>query len=241
MGTVKNNILAAALLASAVSPNLHADLDAAAAAAALGDSGEYHLAMFNGEERDGFMRLGWYHEGDDLVVYDRTMMPSMEIYETYRATMSPADLSPRTVAVRFHQGTATLNIEAQLAPGQVSGTRSVERVGMPADSNEFSLEAPEGTILRAVTFLLPLVIDSEPGQEISYSWFSPLGGQVNNVTLTSENGGEVETPAGTFETTVWKLRGAAPENDIYVTRGEEQRIVRIDVLGQPLKFLAINP
>ena len=237
----KTRFPAIALLAFAFTSNSFAEFDAAAAASALPDQGEFHLAMFNNDEPDGFMRLGWHRAGEQLIVYDRTMMPSAEVYETYAALMSAVDFEPQSVAIRFHQGTATLNIEASFADGQISGERSVERIAQPIESTDFTMAGEEGTVLRVISFLLPLVLDTAPGQAISYEWFSPLAGQISTVTLTSSDGGEVVTPAGTFDTTRWELRGASPENDIYVARGESQRIVRIDVLGQPLKFLAITP
>ena len=47
---------------------------------ALGDPGEVHLILLNGGERDGFMRLGWFEQNGQIHIYDRTMMPSLEIY-----------------------------------------------------------------------------------------------------------------------------------------------------------------
>jgi len=227
------------VLSATVSNLAQADWDASAAAQRLGDSGEIHLGLFNGEAADGFMRLGWNRNGDELVLYDRTMMPSGEIYETMEATMSANDLAPKAVAIRFHQGTAILNINANLGDGEMTGVRLVERTGQTVEQKEMAAELPPGTLLRAVTFVLPLVLGTSPGQEIAYPWFGPLGGQVESVTLTSSDGGEIETPAGTFTTTRWALRGGTPENDIYVTRGDNPRIVRIDVVGQPLRFLAL--
>lgn len=239
MNTLRLAISAATIAAilAMTSPAVLAEWKAAQAAGKLPESGEYQLGLFNGDAADGFMRLGWYRDGDDLVVYDRTMMPSAEVYETLHATMSANDLTPKSVVIRFHQGTAILNIDAKLGDGKISGGRTVERIAHPAERSEIDTDLPEGALLRAVTFILPLVLGTEAGQEISYDWYGPLSGQVEQVTLSSSDGGEVETPAGVYATTRWELRGGMPENDIYVTRGENPQIVRIDVLGQPLQFL----
>ena len=219
---------------------LVADWNPAQAASRLSEAGEYHLALFNGETEDGYMRLGWYRSGDELVLYDRTMMPSAEVYETLRASMGAGDLSPRSVNIRFHQGTTTLLIDAGFDSEGVSGHRVVERIGNEPDKQEISAPVPDGALLRAITFVLPLVLDPEPGQVISYDWYAPLSGQVQSVTLTSESGGTIETPAGSFNTTRWALRGGFPENDIYVWYEGQPRVVRIDVIGQPLRFLAVK-
>lgn len=223
-----------------VSHSLFAQLDTEAMSDALGERGEVHLGLFNGDARDGFMRLGWYRDDGVLVVYDRTMMPSAEIYETLVATMNEENLSPQSVFIRFHQGTAVLEIDAELDASAVSGTRTVLRPGQAPEQSEIATPLPSGALLRAVTFLLPLAMDSDPGQEISYNWYGPLSGQVEGITLTSVDGGQVETPSGPVATTRWELRGGTPENDIYVSSEPSPRIVRIDVLGQPLRFLAVE-
>jgi len=204
----------------------------------LPGSGEVHLAMYNQEEPDGFMRLGWYREGEDLVLYDRTMMPSMEIYESMEARVSQDDFAPRSVSIQFHRGSAIMRIDAVLEENHVVGERAVERPGVATDTTPIELATPESTMLRAVTFLLPLLMGQEPNTALAYHWYAPLGNAVQSVSLTATDGGTVETPAGAFDTVRYELRGGTPENDIYVSRGAEPRIVRIDVLGQPLQFLA---
>ena len=232
--------ICAIALGTAFPATAPAEWDAVTAAGQLASSGEIHLRMYNEERADGFMRLGWYREGNDLVLYDRTMMLSGEVYETMQARMSALDFTPSSVLIRFHQGTGVLNINVAFENGQASGLRVVERPGRESEAREMRVSVQPGTLLRALTFVLPLVLDPAPGQEISYPWLAPLGGEVATVTLSSSDGGEIETPAGTFDTTLWQLRGGTPENDIYVSRGENPRIVRIDVLEQPLRFLAVD-
>ena len=52
-------------------------------------------------------------------------------------------------------------------------------------------------------------------------------------------GGTISTPAGDFDTIRYEIRGGSPDNDVYVTRGENRRVVRIDVVGQDMQFLAV--
>lgn len=208
-------------------------------AAKLPQSGEIYLGLFNQEQPDGFMRLGWHHDGSDLLIYDRTMMPSMEIFETMEAAVSAKDFTPDSVSIRFHRGSAIMQIDTRLESSEVKGERQVRRPGEPADVNPVELGVPDAVMLRAVTFLLPLVMNQEPGTSLAYDWYAPMGNAVQSVTLTARDGGAVETPAGSFDTVRYELRGGSPENDIYVSRGPDPRIVRIDVLGQPLQFLAL--
>ena len=210
-------------------------------ASRLDDSGEIQLELYNQGEKDGFMRLGWHRKDGVIELYDRTMMPSLEIYETMEATLNAANFTPGSLSIRFFRGTALMSIEAQFEPGKVNGEHRVERPGQSPDVNPIDTETPQDVILRAVTFLLPLVASQEPGASLSFTWYAPLGNAVQSVTLTARDGGVVETPAGEFETVCYELRGGSPENDIYLSRGDNPNIVRIDVVGQPLQFLAPAP
>jgi len=218
----------------------HADERLSRAAATLEETGEIHLGLFNNGERDGFMRLGWQRVDNILRVYDRSMMPSVEVYEAYAGEMDTETLFPRSVDIQFYQGTAILEISMTMEGPNASGTRKVTRPGTGVENKPVAVELPEGTLLRAVTFILPLVLDATPGDTFSYPWFASMSQTVNNVTLSVKDGGTVETPAGQFETVVYELRGGAPENDIYVSKGAHPQIVRIDVVGQSLQFLMVE-
>lgn len=207
------------------------------AAAALPETGEIHLALYNDGERDGFMRLGWRKAGDAIELYDRTMMPSGEVYESMRAELSATDLAPRSVEILFYQGPAILRIDAGFDGARVTGSRTVEQPQQGSRSQPLDLDAPN-VLFRGTSFILPLVLP-DAGEPVTYDWYAALANAVGSVSLTAVDGGTIETPAGSFDTIRYELRGGSPENDIYVTRGPERRVVRIDVLGMPMQFLAL--
>ncbi len=210
------------------------------AIAALPDSGETYLGLFNDGARDGFMRLGWVKEADQLLMYDRSMLPSLELYETQETGVSIPDLTPKFVNLRFHQGSAIHQMEVSFPDETVQGERRSARPGQEDRVTQVNIEdLPSDTTLRIISFILPLVLSQEEGASVGYHWYAPLGNTVDEVTLTARDGGEIDTPAGKFDTSLFELRGGSPENDIYVSRGKEPRIVRIDALGQPFQFLAL--
>ena len=207
---------------------------------ALPASGEIHLGLFNNGERDGFMRLDWAKEEDRLTMYDRSMLPSMELYETQETAVSLPDFSPEFVKLRFHQGAVIHSMNVAFPENAVRGERRSKTPGQEDRVTQVDIQdTPENTTLRILSFILPLVLSQESGASASYHWYAPLGNVVEPVTLTAHDGGKVDTPAGAFDTVRFELRGGTPENDIYVTRGDDPRIVQIDVLGQPFQFRAL--
>ncbi len=206
-------------------------------AEALPDSGEIHLGMYTAGKRDGHMRLGWRRSDDGILIYDRTMLPSAEVFETMRVELTPT-LEMSTVSVVFHQGTAVMSVELKAAENKISGKRSVQTLEGKSDT-DVTVDLKPGTLARPLTFIWPSVIDRKAGDEVRYQWYGLLQNQKADITVSVTDGGTVETPAGSFETLRYEVRGGAPDNDIFVSRGADRRIVRIDVLGSPIQFLAL--
>ena len=89
-----------------------------------------------------------------------------------------------------------------------------------------------GTLFFKLVEGLPLV----PGERYDTHVFFSLEGQVREISLHVSDPVEIETPLGTFETIPVITQGGSPNNIMYVTTGEQPRIVRIDVLGQSMHF-----
>ncbi len=206
-------------------------------ASALADRGEFFLGLFNGGERDGFMRLGWIKTEDGVILYDRTMMPSAEVYETLAFNLTPS-LEFDTVHLEFHRGTTYMNLDLEFADGRMTGNRVILRLE-DVETHPVDAEVPAGTLPRPVAFLMPLVMGEAEGTAESFHWYGPLGNAFADVTVTAYPGGEISTPAGDFDTIRYEIRGGLPDNDVYVTRGDNRRVVRIDVVGQDMQFLAV--
>ena len=211
--------------------------------AIVSEPGELHLGLYVDGTQDGFMRLGWMRTGEVLEFYDRSMMASAEVYESMRGTMTMPDFTPRDIIIRFHQGSAILDLNVQYADGRFLGERSVTRPS--AGTSHSGIDVPilneDPVYFRVLTFLLPMALPQNIGAEASYTWFSPLAGGLSDIHIRAEDFVDVVTPKGaTFSTIRYSIRGGSPENDVYVTVGDEPRIVRIDVLASPIVFYALD-
>ncbi|MBC2777279.1 hypothetical protein [Parasphingopyxis marina] len=204
---------------------------------ALPDRGEFHLGLFNGGEADGTMRLGWIKRDDGILLYDRTMMPSDGVYEVVTFDLAP-DFTFRDAHILYYRGVAHLEVDLDFDGSHVTGRRTIHRLE-EMTVEEVDLELPENSLPRPIAFLMPMVLSAEDGAETVFPWFGPLGNAMADVTVTARPGGTIETPAGSFDTIRYEIRGGAPDNDVYVTRGVDRRVVRIDVVGQDMQFLAL--
>ncbi len=200
--------------------------------------GGFNLGLFVDGERDGFMRFGWYTDADGVHLWDRSMIVSSSDYESFAALLDPVDLTPRTVDLRYHSGTHYYLVDAAFADGQVTGSRSLHGPGEPAQLQPIDHERRDGAIVRGAVFMLAPVLDLEPGDSVSFDWWVPLRDVHETVSLTATDVVEIDTPAGRFEAVLIEQRGGTPGNDIYVDR-ESGRVVRIDVVGRPVQYLAL--
>lgn len=200
-------------------------------------SGEVYLQLQYDGQADGFMRFGWQVEGDEIAIYDRTMWASREIYESMEARVRLADLEPISVDIRFHQAGQYFVTDADFEPGRVTGTTRVVRPGQADASHAIDTSLPEGAILRASFFVLAAALPMEPGDQVTFSWYAPMGNSTADVTLRAAEAVEIETPAGTHDALRIEQRGGTPANDIFIDR-DTGRIVRIDIGGQPMRFVA---
>ncbi len=229
-----SSLIFAAQLAAA--PATPADL--AALASRLPESGVVHLGLYNDGQRDGEMRLSWEARDQELVVRDRTAMPSAKVEETMTVSASAHDLAFRSAQISFHQGDATFEVDVQFDGEQISGSRTL--TGPQGEQvREVDQAAASTTVPRALAFVLPLVL---AGEDTRFTWYAPLADQLADVSISASPGGTVTTPAGDFETMRYEIRGGTPDNDVYVSvpaPGTLPRIVRIDVLGQSMRFLAL--
>ncbi|MGJ8535656.1 MAG: hypothetical protein ACSHW2_00750 [Parasphingopyxis sp.] len=206
-------------------------------ATALPERGEFFLGLFNEGERDGFMRLGWIKTEHGMLLYDRSMMPSAQVYETLVFGLTP-DLQFESVHLQFHRGLAYMNLDLDAENGRLAGQRVIQRLE-GAEEQAVDIAMPEGILPRPVAFIMPLVMSEDAGAQAAFRWYGPLGNAFADVTITAYPGGMIETPAGNFDTTRYEIRGGSPDNDVYVTRGDDRRVVRIDVVGQDMQFLAM--
>lgn len=206
---------------------------------AIADEGSIHLALMNNGSRDGFMHLGWTRDGSDLRVFDRTMLPSSEVYETFEAVLDASTLAPRMIDLDFFRGLSIFEIDLEFSERRVVGTRAGYNPLQGRQSADVDLELPEGFQMRAVAFILPLYLSQEIGSSVSFSWYAPLVNSTADVSITAAALENVETPNGSVQAIRYEIRGGSPDNDVFVTTEENPEIVRIDVLGRDMHFVTM--
>ena len=199
------------------------------------DLSTFRLVLMNEGKEAGEMTYGWRKESGHYVIEDRTTMEP-NIIETAKAVVDSDTLLPRSVAINFAMGESFMNVDLGWAGLNRYGKIISKRPGSEETIRDVDLieDNPAPLRLAVIGFVAAMPLDV--GFESSFDWFNTLANRTETVKISVTGTQEVKTPAGTFDTYVVELRGATPENVVYVSKGKPRRIVRIDVVGRPMYF-----
>jgi len=181
------------------------------------------------------------HNVDGLVVVEDHSWMDPGIDETLRATMAPDTYEPRSVEVVFVGGASSMVVDLEWSGNDVEGLYLINSGdGSAGRIVDFTGETGATSILRGAYFGLATAIPLNEGAVYERVWFSTMSGVEE--TLRIEVGGveTVETPLGIFQAHRLAFKNVRPENVVYVTGGEDRRVVRIDVVGQALHMELVD-
>ena len=217
--------------ASADMPSWQAGLDLSRA-----DLKTFNMIMINEGVEAGTMTYGWTWVGDKIVVEDHTTMQP-DIDETALGKISASTLLPDMVKINFSIGPSYMNFDFRWQDGKRMGTIVSKRPESDEAIRNVDLVEDNPAPLRLAIFGLLAGLPLEVGYQTEFDWFNSMANRTEPVKVNTSRIEMVETPAGSFECYVVEIRGTSPENNVYITKDLPRRIVRIDVVGQPMYFL----
>ena len=198
--------------------------------------GEMRLRLIQNEKPSG----EWYvnaRREDDRLIHVGTTSLAPDVQESEILVANWSTWRPDRVVIEGDFGRRILEADLAWDGDRFSGSYHL-REPMELDKREIPVdqEGPEGTMLRGSVLLLVSALPLADGRKFHATWFSSLGGQHEDVTVTVSDGGPIDTPLGRFDTYRAKVAGGTPENVVYVAKGEQPHIVRVDVLGNDMRF-----
>ena len=173
-------------------------------------------------------------DGDILLHEATTLMP--DIRESATAVMDGETFAPKSIVLDGDFSRTIFDTTLEVKNGVITGEYVRKQpTDIAKTPRPFSAEMPDGVIFRPAAFGLMPGLPLEEGAVFDFTWFSPLAGAMQDVKLEVTGIETVVTPAGEFETYAVYL--TAPQaNIVYITTSEPRRIVRIDVIGQDMRF-----
>lgn len=199
------------------------------------DMSEFSMKMINNGQEVGGMTYGWTLEGSNYVIRDKTEMQP-NILETAKGVIDAKTFLPVSNYIDFAAGTSRNIFDLKWANGARSGTVALNKEGQETRTVDIGDPNQPNSIIRLSIFGVIAAMPLAEDFSIEMPWYNTLSNSMENITLAHVGFETVETPAGSFETHKVHVQNGTPENMVYVTRALPHRIVRIDVLGQPMHF-----
>lgn len=181
----------------------------------------------------GSMAYSMRLNGDTYIIEDQTEMEP-NILETATGILDAATLMPITVDIDFAVGENRTVFDFEWNDTVLSGKVTINQSEQP--ERVVPINSNDNAVLRMAVFGIISALPLDNGFQTELPWFNTLSNTTEIVQISHAGYQTVETPAGTFEAHKVNLKGGTPENVIYVSKSLPQKIVRIDVIGQPLHF-----
>lgn len=199
------------------------------------DVTSFSMRMINNGADVGSMTYGWERDGNRYVIRDRTEMQP-NILETAEGVIDAATLLPLSIGINFAVGENKRKYNIAWADNERTGGVVVSQPDTDARTIDFSNPDHPPSALRLSIFGLIAGLPLGEGFSLKLPWYNSLSNKIQNIELVHDGITTIETPAGSFDTHKIDLKGGTPANIIYVSTGLPQKIVRIDVVGQPMHF-----
>ena len=168
----------------------------------------------------------WIHDASAL---------GADVSEDMLMRLDATTLEPVSLVVHGEFGAIHVNGQFEVDGGRIRGRFVQHRV---EDTVAAEVEVDEAlssrTLFRGALIWLAHTLPLEVGNTYGYRWFMALGGRFEDVELKVVGIDVVTVPAGTFETFRVIQEGGNPGNVLYVTTSRPRRLVRVDVVGQPM-------
>ncbi|MEJ2084677.1 MAG: DUF3108 domain-containing protein [Acidobacteriota bacterium] len=171
---------------------------------------------------------------DAFWIHDVSLLGA-DVSEDMLIRLDATTLEPLSLVVHGEFGAIHVNGQFEVDGGRLRGSFVQHRVeDLVAAEVDIDEALSSRTLFRGALIWLAHTLPLEVGDSYDYRWFMALGARFEEVELKVEGIETVTVPAGTFETFKVVQEGGSPGNVLYITTSRPRRIVRVDVVGQPM-------
>lgn len=150
--------------------------------------------------------------------------------------LDPADLSVKQTNQTTTAGGRTTEVHLRYAGGRVSGGGTVPQPGGAPKTYTVDTTLAPGTYDDNVVNLIVPALGLTPGKTFHVTLFSTGEGTAKPYTFKVGTPESVTVPAGTFQAYRIEVTGSQSPFVIHVTTEAPRRVVRTEIVGQPVVF-----
>jgi predicted Zn-dependent peptidase len=175
-------------------------------------------------------------EGDELIYRETTAVPMAGIRGETVVRFDAASMTVRSVEETGQMQGQSTSTSLTYADGKVTGHIEVpDQSGTPSAS-DVDMAIIEGVVDGNAMMLLIPALGLAEGASLKANVFSTNDASVKPLTITVAGVEEVTVPAGTFTAFMVDVTGGQTPLKLWVSQETPRRIVRFEIVGQPVVF-----
>ncbi len=185
----------------------------------------------------GYMTAQLLRSSDSLVYTEETVIAAAGLRQKTTLRFDPQSLAVQEVEITGQAAGQALETEVRYRQGRVQGRARIPdpQAGAPRVV-EVDTTLAEGTLdMSALQPLLPAFPLAE-GASFSVPVFEPAESRTRTLTVRVTGVTDLAVPAGSFPVYRVEVSGTPQPFVFYVTREAPRRLVKIEIVGQPLSF-----
>ncbi len=175
-------------------------------------------------------------EGGTLTYREQTNIPIIGLTQESQVVMDGATLDVRSVEQRGQAGGQAVETLVVVQGGRATGRAQTPDPSGQPKVVEVDTTLAAGTLevnqLQAIVPALPLA----DGASFTAAVFNASDASIKPFTITVGGAEAITVPAGTFQAFRVSLTGGRLPVVLYVTEQPPRRIIRVEVIGQPIVF-----
>ena len=203
------------------------------------DLSSFRMIVVNEGIEVGAMEYGWTRIGDRYLVEYRTHM-APNILETASALIDGHTYLPHNVAIKYTRGDNLMNVDLRWVDGVRQGQIMRRNLGEDERVDEIHHADDNDAPLRMSVFGLVTALPLKDRFAAKLNWYNAIENRTEQIDVRTNGRARVKVPAGVYDTYRVEVRGASPENIMYVSMKKPRQIIRVDMLGRDTYFLRVE-
>ena len=175
--------------------------------------------------------------GNQIILQEKTLIPTMGIDTEIEVGLNSA--IPQTIYMSMN-GTmgGPTDIQLNWSPKRVAGYSLMPRSPYKTQG-KITVDQPisNDTLERTASIMLAHLMKVAANRPKAFNWYNGYDNARRKIVVSYQGDETIIVPAGEFETRKIQLLGGAPSQLFYISKEEQPKIIKIEILSMPWVYV----
>jgi broad specificity phosphatase PhoE len=174
--------------------------------------------------------------GNVIKLHEKATIEAMNVNTDINVSVDANTLMPISMTMSGSMGEPA-DIQLTWKDGQVKGHSLMSREMYKRQGKiNVNRAHSSGVVERSALLMLAHLVELEAGKTTGIQWYNAYDDEITHIELSLQGEEKVTVPAGTFDTYKIRYQGGAPSQLFYVAKGDQPKVVKIEVLTTPFVY-----